>query len=139
MTSKRLTVELTWTGDGMRFTGRGTDPESPAVTIDGDGEAGPSPMQALLLAVAGCSGADVVDVLGKMRVSLTALSVEVTGTRAEQHPKRYAAISFRYRMEGEGLEREKAERAVGLSLDKYCSVVHSLAGDIDVSHEIELA
>ncbi len=139
MTSKQLTVELTWTGDGMRFTGRGTDPESPAVTIDGDGEAGPSPMQALLLAVAGCSGADVVDVLGKMRVSLTALSVEVTGTRVEQHPKRYAAISFRYRMEGEGLEREKAERAVGLSLDKYCSVVHSLAGDIGVSHEIELA
>ena len=139
MTSNQRTVELTWTGNGMRFTGRGTDPASPAVNIDGDGQAGPSPMQALLLAVAGCSGADVVHILGKMRVSLAALSVEVTGTRAEQDPKRYAAISFRYRMKGEGLERDKAERAVGLSLEKYCSVVHSLSRDIDISHEIELA
>lgn len=96
-------------------------------------------MLALLLVCAGCSGADVVVLLRKMRVKLRSLAVEVQGTRRDQEPRRYVAIRFRYRMAGDGLDRGKAERAVGLSLDKYCSVVHSLAPDIAVEYDIELA
>lgn len=132
-------IELHWSGERLRFTGGGTEPESPAIVLDGDVAAGPSPMQALLLAAAGCTGADVVVILKKMRVPLRSLSVGVRGTRRDEEPRRYTGLHFRFRMEGDGLDLSKAERAVGLSLEKYCSVVHSLAPDIAVSHEIEVA
>ncbi len=96
-------------------------------------------MLALLLACAGCSGADVVVMLQKMRVRLETLAIDVRGTRRDSEPRRYVEIRFRYRLGGEGLDRAKAERAVSLSLEKYCSVVHSLAPDITVGYDIELA
>jgi putative redox protein len=96
-------------------------------------------MQALLLACAACSGADAVVILQKMRVQLSALEVEVEGTRRDEEPRRYVAVRFRFRLAGAGLDRAKAERAVSLSLEKYCSVVHSLAPDVDVAHDIEIA
>jgi putative redox protein len=132
-------VELHWSGERLRFTGGGTEPESPAIVLDGDVAAGPSPMQALLLAAAACAGADVVAILKKMRVPLRSLSVALRGTRRDEEPRRYTGLHFQFRMEGDGLDLSKAERAVELSLEKYCSVVHSLAPDIAVSHEIEVA
>lgn len=132
-------VQLEWTGEGMRFTGRGLHPGTPPIDIDGDGRTGPSPMLALLLACAGCSAADVVEILRKMRVHLTHMSVEVEGKRRGEPPRRYTAIRYRYRLSGEGLDRAKAERAIALSLEKYCSVVHSLASDIAIEHDIEIA
>ena len=132
-------IRLTWEGEGLRFEGGGTQPPTPAITVDGDGEAGPSPMITLLLAVAGCSGADVVVILKKMRVDLQSLAVEVTGTRRDEEPRRYTGVRFCFRLAGEGLDAAKAERAVQLSLDKYCSVVASLAPDIAVEHEVVLA
>ncbi len=95
-------------------------------------------MLALLLAAAGCSAADVVVILKKMRVELTQLTVEVLGTRRDEEPRRYTEITFRFRAGGSKLGREQLERAVALSLEKYCSVVHSLAADIDVRHEVAL-
>jgi putative redox protein len=132
-------VRLTWLGEGMRFSGAGTEPGTPPVVIDGDGTAGPSPMLALLLAAGGCTGADVVSILAKMRVPLQHCEIEVSGTRRNEQPRRYAAIRLRFTLAGDGLDRPKAERAVSLSLTKYCSVVHSLAPDIAVEHEIVLA
>lgn len=131
-------VKLSWSGERLRFNGHGTDPETPEIVLDGDNEAGPSPMLALLLAAAGCTGADVVVMLKKMRVDLRSLSIDVVGTRRDEHPKRYTDIKYVVRMEGDGLDQSKAERAVALSLEKYCSVVHSLAPDISVGYEIEL-
>ncbi len=132
-------VRLEWTGTGMRFTGGGTHPVTPSIVVDGDGEAGPSPMLTLLLAAAGCTGADVVAMLRKMRVTLRRLSVEVTGIRRETEPRRYVSVTFRFTIAGDDLTRAKADRAVALSLEKYCSVVHSLAPDIHVSQSIEIA
>ena len=132
-------VRLTWTGEGMRFSGAGTDPETPGITIDGDGVAGPSPMLTLLLAAASCSGADVVAILAKMRVGLRSLAVDVEGTRRDEEPRRYVAVRFHFHLSGENLDRAKAERAVSLSLEKYCSVIHSMAPDISIHHDIEIA
>ena len=131
-------VRLEWSGAGMRFTGGGTEPTCPIIVVDGDGIAGPSPMQTLLLAAAGCTGSDVVSILEKMRVTLHALTVGVVGVRRDEEPRRYIAIRLTFSMRGDGLDRAKAERAVALSTEKYCSVIHSLAPDITVSHEIEL-
>ncbi len=136
--SNTRAIRLTWSGEGLQFSGKGTQPETPVVTIDGESAAGPSPMLMLLLAAASCSGSDVVLILDKMRAGLRDLTVDVTGTRREEDPKRYTEITFLFTMSGHALDAAKADRAVTLSLQKYCSVVHSLAPDIAVSHEIAL-
>lgn len=137
--SNERAVRLTWEGGGHRFTGQGTDPASPAIRIDGDSATGPSPMLTLLLAAGSCSGADVVSILEKMRVTLAGLTVEVRGTRREDDPRRYVAIRYRFTIQSPDAREEQAERAVALSLEKYCSVVHTLAPDVAVSHEVVLA
>jgi putative redox protein len=138
MPSERA-VELTWLGTGVRFEGRGTEPATAPITVDGDGAEGPSPMITLLLAVAGCSGSDVVLILEKMRIRLRRCDVEVRGVRRDEEPRRYVALRFRYTLAGDGLDRAKAERAVELSLTKYCSVVATFAPDLTIEREIVLA
>ena len=127
---------LSWT-HGLVFTGGA--PNGPAITLDGDSAEGPSPMVALLLAAAGCMGADVVSILDKMRAGLTSCRIEATGTRRAEHPRRYTDIRFVFRMSGSAVDEVKARRAVDLSLEKYCSVVHSLAPDVVVSYDLTLS
>lgn len=133
------TIRLEWTGEGHKFTGGVDEPGAPTTMIDGDGKAAPSPLSTLLLACASCSSVDVVDILAKMRVTLKQLVVEVVGVRREEMPRRYVSIHFRYRLAGDGLERHNAERAVSLSIEKYCSAIASLAPDIELTHEVVLA
>ena len=139
LVSNRRTVEMEWLGEGLRFRGGGTEPESPSIVLDGDSEDGPSPALALLLAAGGCSGADVVHILTKMRQPPSELSISVSGLRKEDDPRRFIDLHLRFGVRGEGLDRAKVEHAVSLSIEKYCSVVHSLASDISVSYDIELA
>jgi putative redox protein len=131
-------IRLEWSGSGMAFTGIGTEPPSPSIVVDGDGVEGPGPMQTLLIAAAGCTGSDVVLILEKMRIELRSFTLTVTGVRRDEEPRRYIEIRFHFALAGNGLDRAKAERAVTLSLEKYCSVVASLAPDILIRHEIEL-
>ncbi|MEX0691200.1 MAG: OsmC family protein [Gemmatimonadales bacterium] len=133
--SHERAIELVWAGKGLRFSGRGTLPETPTITIDGDGEAGPSPMITLLLAAAGCAASDVVLILKKMRVALDGLHVTVGGTRREENPRRYLSLRYRFEVRSPDVTQDQADRAVALSLEKYCSVAHSLAPDIAIVHE----
>lgn len=126
---------LTWQ-EGVRFSGGAL--EGPSTILDGDNDAGPGPMLTLLLAAGSCSGSDVVVILEKMRVQLRRLRIDVTGVRREQEPRRYIAIHFDYHVAGEGLDQAKATRAIDLSLEKYCSVVHSLAPDIAITYALTL-
>jgi len=126
---------LTWQ-EGVRFSGGAL--EGPSTIVDGDNDAGPGPMLTLLLAAGSCSGSDVVVILEKMRVQLRRLRIDVTGVRREQEPRRYIAIHFDYHVAGEGLDQAKATRAIDLSLEKYCSVVHSLAPDIAITYALTL-
>jgi putative redox protein len=88
-------------------------------------------MQAVLLGFAGCMAADVIEILGKMRVPLVGLSVKVEGERAPEPPRRFTAIRLVYEVEGVPPEGEdKLARAIELSKEKYCSVLHSLRPDI---------
>ena len=136
--SNERAVTLTWSGEGLRFEGRGTSPTSPAITVDGDGEAGPSPMLTLLLAAAGCSGADVVSILQKMRVTITAFRVDLRGTRREENPRRYTAIAYHFRLTSPNATQAQLDHAAELSLEKYCSVAHTLAPDVVITRETTL-
>jgi putative redox protein len=129
-------VSLTWR-QGLRFEGGA--PEGPLTTVDGDNAAAPGPMLTLLLAAASCTGSDVVVILEKMRIKLRDLRIDVAGVRRDQEPRRYVAIHFDYHLDGEGLDQSKARRAIDLSLEKYCSVVHSLAPDLAITYAVTLA
>lgn len=126
---------VTWTHD-LVFTGGAAD--GPAITVDGDGAAGPSPVMLLLVAAGACTGSDVVLILEKMRVVLQSFRIELKGTRREQDPKRFLAMHMVFRLSGTGLDAAKAERAIGLSLEKYCSVVHTFAPDLALTHDLIL-
>jgi putative redox protein len=117
----------------------GGAPDGPLTAIDGDNAAAPGPMLTLLLAAASCSGSDVVVILKKMRVQLRELRIEASGQRREQEPRRYTAIHLDYHLAGEGIDQTKAQRAVSLSIEKYCSVIHTLAPDVAVTYAITIA
>lgn len=130
-------VSLEWTG-GLRF--RGGRENGPQWTVDGDGTEGPSPMDALLLALAGCTAADVVEIARKMRepVEGGSFHVRVEGDRAADPPRRYTRVQLHYAWRGAGLSRDKLERAIRLSQEKYCSVLHTLRPDLELEWTLDL-
>jgi putative redox protein len=73
-----------------------------------------------------------------MRVELRRLEIAVTGTRRETEPRRYVALHLMFRVAGAGLDETKARRAIDLSIEKYCSVVHSLASDIAITYDLAI-
>jgi putative redox protein len=119
---RALELDLTWTRD-FQFEARGRG--GVVVTIDGDGAAGPSPMESLLAALGSCAATDIVDILRKGRRPPRELSVRLKGERREEVPRRYVRIRAVVRIAGE-VDRPRAERAVKLAFEKYCSVRASL-------------
>ena len=136
MPAETKQISLRWQ-EGLRFTGGEAD--GPSTTIDGDNVAAPGPMLTLLLAAASCTGSDVVVILQKMRVPFQDLRIDVAGVRRESEPRRYLSIHLDYRLAGPGIDQVKVRRAIDLSLEKYCSVMHSLAPDIAITYALSLA
>ena len=120
-----LEVELSWEG-GQRFRGRAGSAE---ILLDGDAAKGPTPVQALALALAGCMAIDVMHILSKGRHEPRALSAHLEAERAEVEPKRISAVRLRFTVTGD-VPEDRVERALALSREKYCSVWHSLRQDI---------
>jgi len=101
--------------------------------------AGPSPMQTVLIALAGCTGMDVVSILRKMRAPLDGLTISVSAERAAEHPKVFTRIHLRYEFSGRALLREQVEKAVSLSQEKYCSVAAMLRHSAEITYEVAIA
>ena len=120
-----LEVDLSWEG-GQRIRGRSGSTE---LLLDGDSTAGPSPVQALAMALASCMAIDVVHILAKGRHEPKALHAHLASDRDEVEPKRIRAVRLRFTVTGD-VPAEKIERAIALSREKYCSVWHSLRQDI---------
>jgi putative redox protein len=112
--------------------------DRPTILVDGDGTAAPSPIECLLVAAATCTATDVVGILAKERVVLASLEVYVSAERRATHPRRLTAIRFEFIVSGAGATELKARRAIDLSLEKYCSVVASLAPDIVIGYDLAL-
>ncbi len=114
-----------------------------ALVMDGAPEAGgrnlgPRPMEMLLLGMGGCTAFDVVTILRKGRQQVLGCEVELEAERAEQPPKVFTRIRVRYLVTGRGLSRERVERAVALSAEKYCSASIMLGRTAEIVHEIEI-
>ena len=128
------TLELVWEHD-LVFGGRSGDVQ---MSLDSASLAGPSPMQALAFALAGCMSMDVVHVLTKGRHDLRGLRADFAGQRAPDEPRRFTAITLHYTVTGD-VPADKVERAIHLSREKYCSVWHSMRQDIELTVTYKLS
>jgi putative redox protein len=129
-------VVVRWRGDEEFESGR---PGGPTLRVDGHGTVAQSPVDVLLTALATCSSIDVVSILAKRRTPVKSLEIDVVGERANDRvPRKVRRILLTFRITGAGIEREHAERAVELSVTKYCSVRDSLDPEIPVEWKIEM-
>jgi putative redox protein len=119
------TLELIWEHD-LVFNGRSGEA---SMVLDSAGLAGPSPVQALAFALAGCMGMDVVHILRKGRHDLQGLRISMTAERAQEDPHRITAVAIDFTVTGI-VPKEQVQRAIDLSHEKYCSVWHSMRQDI---------
>jgi putative redox protein len=127
-------AQINWT-DGMQFVARAG--KGPAVVLDsGEGGSGPSPMEMVLIGVAGCSAIDVISIMEKKRARVTAFQVNITGERAEEYPKRYTDIQIEFVMWGKEIKPKALEQAIRLSETKYCGAMASLNADFKTTYRI---
>lgn len=115
-----------------------TTPSAAGMTLDSSAAAGPSPMEALLGALAGCMAIDIVLILKRMRAAPDRLTGRVAGVRRGEHPRRFERITLDFTAAGGAVTKDRLERAVKLSFDKYCSVLHSLNRDIELDWSAEV-
>lgn len=111
------------------------------VRLDNKSEPNPqgaSPMELLLMGVAGCSSIDIVMILKKQKIELEDLQMEVEGFRQEGAiPNVFTAIKLKVLLKGD-FSPEKARRAVDLSIEKYCSVAKMLEKTAAISYDVYL-
>ena len=129
-----ITATLTWQGD-LRF--RAVTPRT-SLILDSDSTAGPSPPEALALALAGCMAVDVADIVIKGRHALKTLETTIVGERRDDPPRHFVSFALHFALTGD-VPGHAVERAIQLSHDKYCSVWHSLRQDIDLRTTFEVA
>ncbi|MBU3926339.1 MAG: OsmC family protein [Bacteroidetes bacterium] len=130
-------TNVTWTG-AMSFE---AEVNSFKIKLDADEavggkNTGPRPKPLTLVSLGGCTGMDVISILGKMRVVPEYFNVEVTGELTEEHPKYYDKLHIRYIFKGDDLPMEKLEKAVTLSQERYCGVSEMLRKAATITHEI---
>jgi len=106
--------------------------------IDGNSKVAPSPVETLLSTIGTCAAADVVDILTKQRTPPERLEVEVFATRRPEHPRRLMTVELTFEIDGVRLEAAQVERAIALSIEKYCTVAATLAGDIGMTTTVVL-
>ncbi len=130
-------VNVTWMED-MAFEAK---VNGHSIIIDaedkvGGKDRGPRPKPLTLVSLAGCTGMDVISILGKMRVKPDFFDVEVEGELTEEHPKYFHTITIKYIFKGKNLPMDKLEKAVSLSQDRYCGVSEMLRKSSKLTHEI---
>ena len=107
-------------------------------SIGGD-ESGFRPMQLMLAALGSCSGIDVVNILKKSRVDFDSVDIDVEGDRvAGAVPAPFTKVTMTFRVHGRGVDRAKVDKAISLSVEKYCSAVASLDPNIQVETVTEI-
>jgi putative redox protein len=121
-------------GIGLQFTAR-TGSGHEIVLDDGAGDAGPRPVEMLLVGQAGCTAMDVLSILQKKRQVVTRYEVSVTAEQRDAQPAVYTRADVLHVVEGPALDEAAVRRAIELSATKYCSVAAMLsAGTVEMHH-----
>ncbi len=128
-------VLVEWRGD-LRFE---TDaPNGTRILLDAEGKSATGPIDALLGAFATCAASDVVVILNKRRTPAKSFQIEAVGARVDGTPRRLKHVLLIWRVAGDGIERMAVERAIDLSITKYCSVRESLNPAISIEWRLDL-
>jgi putative redox protein len=107
-------------------------------TETGGSDAGSRAKELILMALGGCTGSDVVTILRKKRVNVTAFQLNLRANTAETHPQVFTDIHVEYVLTGEGINPADVERAIELSTTKYCSVSAMLNASVKITHSYRI-
>jgi len=130
---ENVVLDLEWLGDN-RVRGRSG---ALAIVMDSPPVAGPSPVETLAFALAGCMAMDVLVVMRRGRFDLKGLTAHLVAERAPSDPRRIVKVDLRFRLTGE-IPEDRVARAIQLSREKYCSVWHSMRPDIELTTSFEV-
>lgn len=128
--------------DDMIFTGYSSNdftiPLDAVKAEVGGHDAGISPMELMLTALAGCTGMDVISILRKKKQQVTAFEVHVEGVRADEHPKVYTEIWVKFILTGTNIDPKAVERSIQLSRDTYCGAAATLRYTATMHYDYEI-
>lgn len=132
-------IELDFLG-GMAFE---TELNGHKIYIDADESvggknSGPRPKPFMMLALAGCTGMDVVSILRKMRVEYDSLNIQIEGELDDEFPKPYTHMKVIYNFKGNNLPKDKIEKAIDLSKERYCGVSANYKDSFPIDYEINI-
>jgi putative redox protein len=127
-------TEVIWRGERLFDAG----PAGRTHRIDAGAKEAPGPVETLLNALATCSSVDIIDIIAKRKAPVERMTVSVTATRRTEFPRRVERLLLEFHIDGAGIERDHAERAIQLSYERYCSVATSLAPDIVTETQLTL-
>jgi putative redox protein len=129
-------VDLVWDQD-LRFAVTfDASPSTTALVLDSAGQAGPSPVQTLAAALAGCMAMDLVHILTRGRHAVRTMTARLSGDRAQEEPRRLIGVQLHFVVDSDA-PAEAIDRAIALSREKYCSVWHSLRQDIELQVTVD--
>ena len=136
-----MKVDLKRIDDAFRFEaqaeGSGITTYIDAAEAIGGHNAGARPMQLMLMSLGGCTGIDLIDIIRKQRQRLEDISISIEGRRAERVPKVFTDIHLHFKLKGD-LDNKKVQRAIALSLDKYCSAAAILRKTANITSSFEI-
>jgi len=137
MAANSYKASVKWAGDEF-FIGTGYTGHAQVMDSKGDRAAATSPLEMLLVAVAGCTAMDVISILLKKRQNITDYNVEVTGERADGHPRKFVKFNVHHIVHGRSVSEKAVADAIELSDQKYCSVAATVrpTAEIITSYKI---
>lgn len=131
-------VETTWQ-EGRLFESKNAEGSSIFMDVlkeKGGSGKGVTPVEALLGAVAACTGIDMVNILTKMRCEIKSLRIVADSTQTPEHPMYFDYIKLTYYVSGENINEKKVQKAIDLSVSKYCTVKASMTDKCRFDTEI---
>lgn len=128
-------VTAVW-AEGLKFEAKGHSGDP--VLMDGDGRVGLGPMEMLLAGLAGCTGADVIDILRKKQQVVTGLEIRVHGNRAAEHPMKFTDIQVTYIVTGRNVDPEAVRRSIEISETRYCGASATMRGVARITTDFEV-
>lgn len=129
-----MKVTIDWVND-LNFIGKNSKRQK--VMFGGEGDY-TSPMENLLMSVGACASIDVVMILKKARQEITGCHCEIDSDRADEPPRRFTGLKMKFVVRGKDLSAKQVKKAVDLSVEKYCSVMHSLDPNMPVETSYQI-